>query len=60
MIVVLVVGLAIGGIGTVALWFVFRAFGGQRPGSSSHFGLMAGLVAFVFAVCIALFVLSYR
>lgn len=60
MIVVLAVGLAIAGIGTAALWFVFRSFGGQRPGSSSHIGLMAGLVAFVFVVCAALLLLSYR
>lgn len=48
------------GIGTVVLWFVFRAFGGQRPASSSHVGLMAGLVAFIFAICVGLLLLSYR
>jgi uncharacterized membrane protein YidH (DUF202 family) len=60
LIVVLIVGLGIAGIGTVALYFVFRAFGGQRPASSSHLGLMAGLVAFIFAVCAGLMLLSYR
>jgi uncharacterized membrane protein YidH (DUF202 family) len=60
LIVVLVVGLTIAGIGTVALYFIFRAFGGQRPASSSHLGLMVGLVAFIFAVCGGLLLLSYR
>lgn len=58
--VVLVVGSIIGAVGTVTLVFVFRQFGEQRAGSSSHFGLMAALVVFVFAVCAALLLLSYR
>ena len=60
MIVVLIVGLAVAGTGTVVLWFVFRSFGEQRPGRSSHIGLMAALVAFVFAVCAVLLLLAYR
>ena len=57
---VLGVGFAVAGIGTVTLWLIFRAFGGQRPVSSSHVGLMAGLVAFIFAICVGLLLLSYR
>ena len=60
MLVVLGVGFAVAGIGTVTLWLIFRAFGGQRPVSSSHVGLMAGLVAFIFAICVGLLLLSYR
>jgi hypothetical protein len=57
--VILTAGLAIGGIATVALVFIFRGFG-KQPGSSSHFGLMAGLLGFVFLICVVLFFLSYR
>jgi ABC-type siderophore export system fused ATPase/permease subunit len=60
LIVVLAVGSIIGAIGTVTLVFVFRQFGEKRAGSSSHFGLMAALLIFIFAVCGALFLLSYR
>ncbi|HEX8254583.1 MAG TPA: hypothetical protein VF846_15675 [Thermoanaerobaculia bacterium] len=60
MLIVLGAGGAIGIVGTLALFFIFRAFGGKTPGSSSHFGLMAALVGFVFAVCFALFIVSYR
>jgi hypothetical protein len=57
--VVLVVGSIIGVLGTVALYFVFRAFGGKTPGSSSHFGLIGLLIGFVFACCLGLLLLSY-
>jgi hypothetical protein len=60
LIIVLIVGSIIGGIGTVTLVVIFRQFGEKRAGSSSHIGLMAALIAFVFAVCGALFLLSYR
>ena len=60
LIVVLVVGSIIAAIGTVTLVFVFRQFGEKRAGSSSHMALMAALLVFIFAVCGALFVLSYR
>jgi hypothetical protein len=46
-------------IGTVVLIVIFRQFGGPRPGSSSHFGLIAALVGFVFLCCLGLFALSY-
>jgi len=59
LIVVLVVGSVIFGIGTFALVLVFRGFG-KRPGSSEHFALIAALLGFVFAVCVALLILSYR
>lgn len=59
LIIVLIAGSAIAAIGTVALVLVFRGFG-KQPGSSSHFGLIAGLLAFVFAVCAGLLILSYR
>jgi membrane-bound metal-dependent hydrolase YbcI (DUF457 family) len=60
LIIVLVVGSIIAAIGTVALVFVFRQFGEKQAGSSAHFGLMAALLIFIFAVCGALFWLSYR
>jgi len=60
LIIVLVVGSIIAAIGTVTLVVIFRQFGEKRAGSSSHIGLMAALLAFVFAVCAALFLLSYR
>ena len=60
LIVVLVVGSIIGAIGTVTLVIVFRQFGEKQAGSSSHLGLMAALLLFVFAVCGGLFLLSYR
>ena len=59
LIVVLIVGSIIGVLGTVVLYFVFRAFGGKTPGSSSHFGLIALLIGFVFACCLGLLLLSY-
>jgi len=60
LIVVLVVGSIIAAIGTVTLVFIFRQFGEKKAGSSSHLGLMAALLIFIFAVCGALFLLSYR
>ena len=60
LIVVLVVGSIIAAIGTVTLFFVIRQFGEKRAGSSSHLALMAALLVFIFAVCGALFLLSYR
>lgn len=59
LIIVLIAGSVIFGIGTLALVLVFRGFG-KAPGSSTHFGLMAGLVSFIFAICIGLLILSYR
>jgi hypothetical protein len=60
MAIVMIAGTIICAIGTVTLVFVFRAFGGKQPGGSAHFGLMAGLVIFIFAVCGGLLLLSYR
>jgi uncharacterized membrane protein len=59
LIVVLIAGTVVFGAGATVLYFVFRAFGGKQPGSSSHFGLIAALVGFVFACCVLLFLLSY-
>lgn len=59
LIIVGAVGGAIAVVGTVVLYFVFRAFGGKNAGGSSHFGLIAGLVGFVFLCCAALFMLAY-
>lgn len=56
---VLIAGGAVCVIGTVVLIVIFRQFGGPRPGSSSHFGLIAALVGFVFLCCLGLFALSY-
>lgn len=58
LITVLIAGSLIAGIGTVLLVFAFRAFGGTKPGRPSPVALMAGLVAFVFACCLALFLLA--
>jgi len=60
LIVVLIAGSSVAAIGTVTLVIVFRQFGEKRAGSSSHFALMAALLIFIFAVCGALFLLSYR
>jgi len=57
--IVLIVGSIIGAAGYIVLYFVFRGFGGKQAGKSSHIGLMAALIAFVFVVCLALFALSY-
>ncbi len=59
MVIVMVAGTIICAIGTITLVFVFRAFG-KQPGGSTHFGLMAGLIIFIFAVCGGLLLLSYR
>ncbi|MEO8383012.1 MAG: hypothetical protein ABI779_25365 [Acidobacteriota bacterium] len=55
---VLIVGGLIAGIGTVLLVLAFRAFGGTKAGRPSPIALMAALVAFVFACCLALFLLA--
>jgi hypothetical protein len=57
--VVLIVGSLVTAIATVALFFAFRAFGGTEAGKSSHFGLIFGLIGFVFLCCLGLLVLSY-
>jgi hypothetical protein len=60
LIVVLIAGSLIAGTGTVLLVFAFRAFGGAKAGRGSHIALMAGLVAFVFACCLGLFLLAQQ
>lgn len=57
--VVLIVGSLIAGIGTVGLYFAFRAFGEKEAGGSSHMGLIFGLLGFIFLCCLALLALSY-
>lgn len=59
LILVLIAGTVIIGGGAVALYFIFRAFGGKKPGGSSHMGLIIGLVVFVFICCLLLFALAY-
>jgi hypothetical protein len=59
MIGILIAGGAIGAVGYVVLYFVFRAFGTKSAGSSSHIGLIAALLGFVFLCCIGLFALAY-
>jgi multisubunit Na+/H+ antiporter MnhB subunit len=56
---VLIGGGVVCAVGTVALVMIFRQFGGPRPGSSSHFGLIAALVGFIFLCCLGLLALSY-
>ena len=58
--VVLIVGLGIGGAGAIALFFIFRAFGGRNAGGPAHFAFIVVLIAFVFLACAGLFVLAYR
>jgi hypothetical protein len=60
LIIVLVGGTLVMGIGTVTLIFVFRQFGEKKAGSSSHFALIFALIAFIFAICGGLLLLSYR
>lgn len=52
---VLLGGTGIVGTGTLVLWLAFR-----RAHRGLDMRLIAGLVAFVFVCCLALFVLSYR
>jgi hypothetical protein len=58
LLIVLVAGLAVIGIGTVALFFVFRAFGAAKPWGTWHKGLMAALIAFIFLCCLGLLFLA--
>ena len=55
----LAVGSLVGVIGTVALYYIFRAFGGREAGGSSHVGYMLALLLFVFICCAAFFRLAY-
>jgi hypothetical protein len=57
--IVLLVGGAIGAIAGVTLFIIFRQFGEENAGKSSHVGLMAALLGFVFLVCAGLFMLAY-
>lgn len=59
LLLVLVAGSLIGGIGAVALFYVFRAFGGAKAGGAAHMTLIAGLVSFVLGCCALLFALAY-
>ena len=53
LLIVLVIGFLIAGIGGGALFLAFRSFGRK-----SSLGIIAGVVAFIFACCLALFFLS--
>lgn len=58
--IVITVGLGIFTAGALALFFIFRAFGGRNAGSATHFAFIVALISFVFLACAALFVLAYR
>jgi hypothetical protein len=53
LLIVLGAGTGIMAIATVALFLIFRRFGGK-----SHVALVAALVAFIFVCCLALFLVS--
>ena len=55
LVVVLVAGSLIFGAGMLTLYVIFQRFKGAKP----NLGLMAGLLAFIFLACAALFALSY-
>ena len=55
LVVVLVVGTLVFGAGAATLYVIFQRFKGAKP----NLGLMAGLIAFIFLACAALFALSY-
>jgi uncharacterized membrane protein YbhN (UPF0104 family) len=59
LLVVFAIGGVMGGVGAAVLYFVFRAYGGRKAGSSAHVGLIAALVSFVLACSVLLFALSY-
>jgi hypothetical protein len=59
LILVLIGGSIVVAVATAILLFVFRAYGGAKAGSASHGRLVAALVAFIFACCVGLYVLSY-
>lgn len=58
LLIVLTAGLTVVGIGTVVLFFVFRAFGAAKPWGAWHKGLMAALIGFIFLCCLALLLLA--
>ena len=53
--IVLIAGTIVMAVATGVLFLAFRAFGRAKP----NFGLIGGLVAFVFVCCALLFALSY-
>lgn len=59
LLIVLIGGTLVVAAGTVTLYIVFRRFEGPKAGGQSHMGLMAGLIAFIFLACAALFAVSY-
>lgn len=58
LLIVLAAGFAVTGIGTLVLFFVFRAFGGAKPWGTMHKSLMAALIAFIFLCCLGLVLLA--
>ena len=54
MIIVMVIGLAVVAIGATILLLAFRTYGEERTGAK-RLGLVAGLLAFVFICCGALY-----
>jgi len=53
LLIVLGAGTGIMAVATIALFLIFRRFGGK-----SHVALVAALVAFIFVCCLALFLVS--
>ena len=53
------IGTFITAVGAGVLFFVFRGFGGKRPGSDRHLALIVGLVGFIFVCCFGLFAYSF-
>jgi hypothetical protein len=58
LLIVLAAGLAVIGISTLVLFFVFRAFGTAKPWGTAHKGLMVALLAFIFLCCLGLLFLA--
>lgn len=59
LVTVVIVGSLIAVVGTLVLYFAFRAFGGPKPGGQRHAGLIAALLAFVFLCSAALFYFAW-
>lgn len=54
----LLIGGSIAAVGTLVLFFAFRAFGDAKA-RARPVALIAGLVVFVFLCCVALLLVSY-
>jgi len=59
LILVLIIGSIVVAIGTLILFFIFRAYGEAKAGGTSHNTLIAALIVFIFLCCLGLLRLSY-